>query len=509
MMIRARPLLGLFILACGVRAAAAEPIDLGSRLELFVDHFLVERMTEASLRLHEPHLAGPVFALDRPWEGSCTGFFTLLHDGDRYRMYYVGCPFTSKNDDADSYPCYAESRDGVSWTRPELGLCEFAGSTKNNILLLPNGHDTYGTNFSPFIDERPGVPATERFKAVGGSKPKGLYILASGDGLHWRKWREQPVFDRGAFDTQNVIFWSASEGCYVLYFRVFAHGAPGSDPISSGSGGYRTIAKTTSPDLVHWSDPQRMSFGDVPLEQLYTNATVPYFRAPHIYLAFPMRFVPGRRFLTDAQFAAREVAPPYADLRNRKGELTIPNEISDGVFMTSRGGYRYDRTFREAFFRPGPDLGNWVSRDGMTCRGLAATSATELSLYHQSHYAQPTACLNRYVLRLDGFGSVNGPATGGEMLTRPLRVSGRQLWLNFATSAAGSLRVEVQEADGEPIPGFSLAESKDLVGDSISAPISWGEGRDLGELAGRTVRLRFVLKDADLYALRFGSADAP
>ena len=129
--------------------------------------------------------------------------------------------------------------------------------------------------------------------------------------------------------------------------------------------------------------------------------------------------------------------------------------------------------------------------------------------YPQSHYAQPTACLNRYVLRLDGFGSVNGPATGGEMLTRPLRVSGRQLWLNFATSAAGSLRVEVQEADGEPIPGFSLAESKDLVGDSISAPISWGEGRDLGELAGRTVRLRFVLKDADLYALRFGSADAP
>jgi hypothetical protein len=177
--------------------------------------------------------------------------------------------------------------------------------------------------------------------------------------------------------------------------------------------------------------------------------------------------------------------------------------VSDTVFMTSRGGYRYDRTFMDAFIPPGPDPGNWVSRDGMCASGIIQTGPTEISLYRQHHFAQSTAYLGRYTMRLDGFGSVRAPRAGGEMVTKPLLVTGEKLVLNVGTSAAGSFRVEVQEPDGEPIPGFMLTESRDFVGDAITYEAVWGRGHGIGALRGRTVRLRFVLQDADLYSIRF------
>jgi len=88
------------------------------------------------------------------------------------------------------------------------------------------------------------------------------------------------------------VFWSESEQCYAAYFRTWTGGA---------FAGYRTISRATSPDLVHWSAPAEMSFGDTPREHLYTSQTHPYFRAPHVYLATPMRFMPGRKVLTSEQ----------------------------------------------------------------------------------------------------------------------------------------------------------------------------------------------------------------
>ena len=88
---------------------AGAPIELGGRLEpTFVDRYLIDRLEGASLRLHPPQFAGTVLRFDRPWEGPCTGFFTVLHDADLYRMYYVGLPFRVRDEaEADSYPCYA------------------------------------------------------------------------------------------------------------------------------------------------------------------------------------------------------------------------------------------------------------------------------------------------------------------------------------------------------------------------------------------------------------------
>ena len=93
--------------------------------------------------------------------------------------------------------------------------------------------------------------------------------------------------------------------------------------------------------------------------------------------------------------------------------------------------------------------------------------------------------------------------SGGEFVTRPLRFDGDALLLNLSTSAAGSIRVEIQDAAGTPVPGFGLNESVDAIGDAIEFPVRWKSGTDVGSLKGRPVRLRFVMKDADLYALRF------
>ncbi len=113
------------------------------------------------------------------------------------------------------------------------------------------------------------------------------------------------------------------------------------------------------------------------------------------------------------------------------------------------------------------------------------------------------AYLRRQSLRIDGFVSVNAPLSGGELVTRPIRFAGDRLVLNYSTSAAGSIRIEVQDELGHPLPGFALADSPELYGDSIEQSMPWKDGSDLTRLAGKAVRLRFVLRDADLYAFRF------
>ncbi|MCL4179052.1 MAG: hypothetical protein KJ072_15080 [Verrucomicrobia bacterium] len=459
---------------------ASDTIDLGTRVELFVDDFLIERAEGVTLKLHEPVAAGVALRFDEPWEGAFSGYVTVLQDGGVYRLYYRGLPTAGRDGSADEVTCCAESRDGVAWTKPKLRLFEVRGTRGNNVVLA--GQAPFSHNFAPFIDRRPGVPADERYKALAGTSASGLFGFVSADGLRWRKWRDTPLVTQGAFDSQNVAFWSEAERQYVLYLRTWTGGE---------FAGFRTISRATSPNFLEWSEPVEMDYGDTPREHLYTSQTHPYFRAPHIYVALPMRFLPGRKVLTDEQAGILGVTRGYV------------SDCAEAVFMTSRGGARFTRTFMEGFIRPGLDLGNWASRAGLTALGVVPTGTNEMSLYKQAHYAQPTCHLLRYTLRTDGFASVNAPYQGGELITKPLRFTGRELVLNVSTSAAGSLRVEVQNAEGTPVPGFSLGDSTEIVGDAIERVVRWDAGSDLSAFANRPVRLRFVMKDADLYSLRF------
>jgi hypothetical protein len=388
---------------------------------------------------------------------------------------------------------YAESRDGHEWTYPDLGLFEVNGSRSNNIVLRT---PPFTHCLSPFLDTRPGVPPEERFKSVSGVErpksriiewarsrgatdeqikefrypegdvPPGLYALASPDGIHWKRTSREPVItvSRGkAFDSQNVAFWSEAEQLYVCYFRTWRNPFTGKD----GQGaGLRTVSRSTSPDFVEWSEPVPME-PNVPGEHLYVSQTQPYFRAPHIYVATPTRFMPDR------------------------------GDSTDILFMSSRAGSTsYDRLFTEAFIRPGLDPARWGNRANYLALNIVPTGEAEMSMYHFLSGV-------RYVLRTDGFVSVHAGHETGEMRTRPLVFTGETLVLNVSTSAAGSLRVEVQDPAGNPYPGFALADCTPVVGDAIEMPVAWKGDPDLGALAGKPVRLRFEMNECDVYSLRF------
>lgn len=476
-----KPTLALLLLVQAVATvAAATPITLGNRLELFTDRHLIDRLEGgASLRLHPPQPSGMALRFDRPWEGRFSAYVTVLHAGDRYAMYYRGMPVAGADGSTNEVTCYAESRDGMTWTKPDLGLFEIRGSLSNNVVLA--GQAPFSHNFAPFLDTRPGVPDGERFKALAGTSASGLHGFASSDGIRWRLWRETPLITQGAFDSQNVAFWSETERCYVLYFRTWSQGA---------FAGFRTISRSTSTNFADWTAAVPMTFGNTAMEHLYTSQTHPYFRAPHIYIATPMRFLPGRRVLSPEQAKALGVAANYS------------GDVAETVLMTSRGGNAYDRTFLEGFIRPGPDLGNWASRAGLSALGIVPTGPAEMSLYKQAHYAQPDGHLLRYTLRTDGFVSVNGSYAGGAMITKPLRLAGRNLVLNFATGAAGGLRVDVLSDSGEPIPGYSDDDTVEQVGDEIERRVRWRTHTDLTSIPEQTIRLRIHLKDADLYSIR-------
>ena len=462
-------------------AAATDPgLDIGSRRELFVDGFLIDRLTGgAAQRLGAPVDAGPVLALDRPWEGRFSGYATVIRESARkFHLYYRGVPTAGQDGRSEEVTCYAASEDGVHFTRPALD------SSGRNVILADSPPLQH--NFCPFLDTRPtGVAEGQRFKALAGTRKSGLVAFASADGVKWRKMRDEPVMTEGAFDSQNLAFWSASEGRYVSYFRTFK---------KIGGVGYRWVSRATSEDFLAWSAPVEMTFGDAPPEHLYTNQTSPYYRAPHIYVALCARFVPGRQVLSEEEARAVNVDPGYY------------KDCSDAVLLSSRGGTAYDRTFLDAFLRPGLGLENWVSRSNYPALNIVETGAAEMSFYVIRNYGQPSNYLRRYTLRPDGFASIHAPYGGGELLTRPLRFAGSQLMLNFSTSAPGGIRVEIQSAaTGAPMPGFALADSVESIGDQLDRAVAWKTmGKDVSRLAGQTVRLRVVMMDADLYSLRFG-----
>ena len=253
----------IFPLALATSAAevtdSKEPVDIGSRLELFVDDFLIDSMDGVSLKLHAPVSAGKIISFDRPWEGNTSDYHTVFRDGDGYRMYYSG---TSHPDYADqdqlrpdekvvpqhgSVTCLIESRDGIVWSRPSLGLIEFQGSRDNNIVWKEEA----GCCFAPFKDGNPDAPSGQLYKALGnvGSWPKSvLMAFVSPDGKRWSLASPEPAISDGKFDSLNVPFWDPVRHQYAAVYRDFD--------------GVRSLKYATSKDFFEWTPGQWAEYGN-------------------------------------------------------------------------------------------------------------------------------------------------------------------------------------------------------------------------------------------------------
>ncbi len=467
--------------ACCVAQAAAAPVDVASCRQLFVDDLLIAERTNVRLVLHRPVRREVAIANDNPWEKYGVSYMVTFRDGDRFRAWYR-CDGGPLDKARRVSTAYAESRDGVHWDKPKLGIVECDGSTDNNIVWLEKGMK----NMAPFKGGNPAAPDDERYKAVivaSTDSGRGLLGMVSPDGLRWRLLQEQPILTERPFDSHNVAFWDDWRKEYVAYTRgVRTEGTPGWGASKRFKGGVRWIRRATSKDFRPWTPLEPILTRHAPIEHFYTNAAEPYERAPGLYLMFPSRFVNERQ--------------PQPDWKYGKG-------VSDIVLMTSRDGMRFERTFLEAFVRPGLDPGNWHERALYMERGILQTAPDELSMYAMENWRLDTVHIRRLTIRPDGFVSVQAPYAGGEFVTKPMRFTGCQLRINFSTSAAGSVHVEIQKPDGTPIVPFGIDECPPMFGDDLDCPVKWKSGEDVSALAGKPIRLRFAMKDADLYALRF------
>ena len=510
---------------------------IGSRRELFVDDYLVERLVgRAELLLQHPVPREIALETGEPWEGNGTNYITVFQDAGKYRMYYRGTHYSylggkDRPDHRDVY-CYAESLDGIHWSKPQLGLFDWNGSKKNNIILDGAGVQA----FAPFRDPNPASAPDALYKAIGWDGPKkGLYAFKSADGIIWSLLAPDPVITDGVFDSLNLAFWDGERGEYRAYHRDF-RGRVEADLILSGVDRGRDIKTSRSPDFLNWTKPEFLSYSaNVDLgrpeseaakanhppgyptsrvSELYTNQILPYYRAPHVLLGFPTRYT-DRGWTESAKLLPRY---DYRQIRATSPTGTMPQgsrregtAVTDGMFMTSRDRSHFS-IWPESFIRPGlRTRDTWFYGDIYQNWGLVETKSTvqdappELSIYVTERTLQETgAVVRRYTLRIDGFGSLHAPLAGGELVTKPLIFEGEKMEVNFSTSGVGSIQIEIQDTDGHPLPGFSLEDCHEIYGDDLERTVGWQQPARLASLAGRPVRLRFVLKDADLYSFRFG-----
>jgi hypothetical protein len=494
-------------------AGTTEAVDIGSRRELFIDAYLIDKIQGARQRLHHPVPREIAIVHDAPWEGTGSGYHSIFHDGEKYRMYYKAWHLEVEQGKLNTkrhplYCCYAESDDGIRWRKPELGLYEFNGSKKNNIIMIPGpvgsvkvdpGHPAV------FKDENPAAKPDAQYKAI--FRSSGLLPYKSPDGFRWSPMTEQPILQGlGAFDSQNLAFWDPSIRKYRAYWRIFTSGT--TTDKNWKPAGYRAIRTAVSDDMLNWTQVKDITYTDSPVEHIYTNQIKPYLRAPHLLIGFPTRYI-------DRKWAESTKSLPDLEQRRLRSSSSerYGTAITEGLLMVSRDGLHFKR-WNEAFLRPGIQRpGTWQYGAQYIGWHLVETPSSlpgapnELSLYAtESYWHGKGSALRRYTLRLDGFVSINAPMKGGELVTKPIRFAGDRLEMNLATSAAGSIRVEIQDADGNPIPGYELANCQEQFGDTLNLTVKWNKGNSLGDLAGQAVRLRFEIKDADLYSFQFNAS---
>ena len=486
-----------------------EVIDIGSRLELFTDDFLVENLKgDALFKLHNPVPREIVILHDQPWEGSGSGYHSIFHDGKKYRMYYKAWQHTASSDASTVHPlycAYAESYDGINWKKSELGLHKFNGSAKNNIVFISgeyNGYNLDAGHPAVFMDTNPDVSHDARFKAflISGPPKRGIAAFKSPDGINWTLISNKPVITDGAFDSQNLAFWDSHNNIYRAYWRYFSE-----EDNNSRYKGVRSVRTAVSKDFIHWEEQTNITFTDTLIQQLYTNQIKPYYRAPHILIGFPARYI-------DRGWSPSMEALPEPEERKARASKSrrYGTALTETILMVSRNGTTFKR-WNEAFLRPGIERkGTWTYGDAYMGWHIVETASDlpgappELSFYvTESYWKGHASALRRYTLRIDGFVSVSAPMTGGEIITKPVFFEGQSLYLNFSSSAAGEIVVEIQDISGKPFEKYSLEKCAPVFGDSLERVVSWQGGNDISDISGKAVRLRFFLKDADLYSFRF------
>ena len=443
-----------------VKDSMSEIYDVSGKRELLIDDFLFESRRAVGFKQHSP--------VELPCDqGKPIGHYnTILRKPDGTYLYYfrgVDEVYKGKmfNNHPGEYVGVATSRDGIKWETPDLKLFPGKPVPVNTIIY---GGNAISHNFVPFYDSNPECKPQERYKAVAGVREtKGLFAYYSADGINWKLYSKKPVMEYEPektgghmLDSQNVVFYSETEKCYVMYIRVWK--------TADGLKKVRSFAKVTSKDFLNWSEIEflRVNRKD---EHLYVSGLAPYARAPQYYAGVATRYFGNRGSATDT------------------------------VLVFSRNGKGIIRPSYEAWVRPGLDPERWLNRMNYTSWGIVQETPETMLLYHNRKHLM-------YRMRTDGFVSLSAGLTSGSVQTKVLKRSGGNLEFNLSTSAGGAFRVEVCDENGNVIPGYSYNDMKEFYGDSIAFVPQW-KGKSFADLPAGKFRLRIKMRECDLYSISF------
>lgn len=460
-------------------------IDIGSRKQLFVDEFLISASDGVRRVLHQPKKINdgqPVLSLDQPWEELGTPILgSVLRDDGRFRMWYRGGGGGPKG----GVWCYAESADGVNWRKPKLGLIEHRGSRDNNIYVLGQPQA-----FTPFVDPNAADP-TKRYKSAVNSLRIDTALAHSPDGLKWTQYRDGAAITGRASDTISQVLWDPFAKVYRLYTRT--------DYGTSQTGevrGTRDMIAAADADLSNpnsWQKIREWCLGWERGDRDYHHQRQLYSVNGWIY--------EGVQFGLIWALEMNDGETMNAYLATTRGDKPWNLEwiYGDRPLIAQGETGRFDCRW----IQPAPNIVTWNNRHWIYYAGLARSHDGQWS----PRIDGPKGGIGLATIRLDGFISLTGRDTPVVVTTKAVRFDGDRLSINCSTTAKGSMRVALHNAAGQPIPGFSLAECLEFSGDAIDHTVNWKQGSDVSKLAGKPVRLRFMLRDVDLYSFRFTNSN--
>ncbi|MBQ4590574.1 MAG: hypothetical protein IJB20_00930 [Clostridia bacterium] len=441
-------------------------IQFGGRIEMLVDDYLLAETENVVFRKTEPRPLGKVIGFDAPWEGLGSLGMTIFDDGEQIRCYYRGFPSTQSDLSERQTSCLSVSTDGLTFTPYPVNTIEYDGIRENNIVRM----DVMCHNFAPFYDANPACRPDERYKAIGGLiQTGGISVFASPDGIHWHPMADHPVITKGAFDSMNMAFWNPATGKYHCYFRYMDFSLK-SETMPYGC---RAIQSCTSEDFIHWTEPVPNEYEEGhPTDQFYTNATRPVPGAEHILVSIPMRFQEARTKVLDYN-----------------GNVHGSQGVSDAVFMTSRDGVFWDRTLKDAWLSGSLYEHEWTQRNFITLGGIVERG-DQFYIYTMKNYMWDDDGIWAYSVPKYRFLSLYADRTGGSFTTKPLCFTSDDLYLNYSTSAYGSVQVTIRDETGAEIYA-----SDEIFGNELSYPLH------IDGLTGCTGTMTVRLCEAHVYAL--------
>src|SRR5688500_3303214 len=521
-------------------ASHAAPTAAKGRTLLLVDDHNVlyragtQRVAHPAKRLSNIALIAP----DKPWEIMLgwTGVYRNPDTG-KYQLWYQS--YLSKQPGLpkplQSVICYAESDDGIHFTKPMLGLYPFKDQKQTNIIMvgndIPGAGDRYGC--SVIVEPHEKDPA-KRYKMVyydwsmvDGQVYPGLHVCFSADGIHWSGHQgplrnspyarnpQQPFADEPKVVVTPVagkpprmtfryplemsdacdLFRDPVRQSYVIYGKMWMDSPDGSTAWK------HVMGRLESKDFIHWSKPQ-------------------------VILTPDDRDPPDRDFHTTPVFFYNDAYFCLNPLLNRKGTSEKDRGTIDIELATSRDGFKWERNYRDELFLPHNPADDVFDGRAILSNPAPVILDDEIRFYYgaynttpigggyEKYKVPPKSGVGLATIPRDRFGGVRTLPRSeqttllkpleniGQVTLKPLDLKGVKGITVNADASNGSVHVELLDADGYRVRGFAKDDASAIQGDGLRHAVKWKD-KSVGDLTAGQYMLRVHLDNATLYAVTF------